>query len=92
MTTTPDDSKVDVLVEAHQLLDAWCERRSYDAIYAVWGGLRSLNGLTDGWEGFLQALKHLRILAKREDSGISEAEAQKVELLIGVVSRGLNSR
>ena len=92
MTTTSEDSKVDVLGEARQLLDAWCERRSYDAICAMWGGLRSINGLTDGLDEFLQALKHLRILAKNENSGISEAEAQKVQLLIGVVSRALNSR
>ena len=92
MTTTPEDRKVDVLGEARQLLDAWCDRHSYDAICTVWGGLRSINGLTDGWEEFLQALKQLRILAKNENSGIMEAEAEKVQQLIGVVSRALNSR
>ena len=92
MTTTPEDSKVDVLGEARQLLDAWCHRRSYQAICTMWGGLRSINGLTDGWEEFHQSLKRLRTLAKSETSGMTEAEAQKVQLLIGVVSRGLNSR
>ena len=57
----------------------------------MWGGMRSINGLTDGWDEFVKALKRLRILAKKENSGITEAEAQKVQLLIGVVSRALNS-
>jgi hypothetical protein len=92
MTTHPEDSQVDVLAEARQLLDAWCSRHAYDAICTMWGGLRSVNGLTDGWEEFVQALKQLRTLAKRDNSGIAEAEAQKVQLLIGVVSRTLNSR
>jgi hypothetical protein len=91
MTTPSEDSKVDVLGEARQLLDNWCERRSYEAICMMYGGLRSINGLTDGWEEFLKALNRLRILAKREKSGVSEAEAQKIGLLIGVVSRALNS-
>lgn len=89
---TPEDTKVDVLGEARQLLDAWCQRRAYDAICTVYGGLRSINGLTDGWEVFLKALKRLRILAKQESSRITEVEAQKIDLLIGVVSRALNSR
>lgn len=54
--------------------------------------MSSLNGLMDGWDEFVQALKRLRILAKKENSGITEAEVQKVQLLIGVVSRALNSR
>lgn len=58
----------------------------------MWSGLRSINGLTDGWEEFLQALKHLRILGKNEDGCMTEAEVEKVQLLIGVVSRSLNSR
>lgn len=92
MTTTPEDRKADVLAEARQLLDAWCDRHLYEAICAMWGGLRSINGLTDGWEEFLNQLKHLRIVSKSENSGITEAEAQKIQSLIGVVSRALNSR
>jgi hypothetical protein len=92
MTTTPEDRKVDVLGEARKLLDAWCDRHSYDAICTMWGGLRSINGLTDGWEEFLKALKDLRILAKNENSGMTRAEVDKVQSLIGVVSRALNSR
>jgi hypothetical protein len=91
MTTTPEDRKVDVLGEARQLLDAWCNRHSYDAICTMWGGLRSINGLTDGWQEFLQQLKRLRILAKSENSGMTPAEVEKVQLLIGVVSRALNT-
>jgi len=92
MTMTSEDRNVDVLGEARQLLNAWCDRHSYDAICTMWGGIRSINGLTDGWEEFLKALKHLRNLAKNEGSAVTEAEAQKVQLLIGVVSRALNSR
>ena len=86
------DSNVDVLAEARQLLDAWCERRAYDAICTIHSGLRSMNGLSDGWEEFLKALKHLRIIAKNESSGVTEVEAKKINLLIGVVSRALDSR
>lgn len=92
MTTTPEDRKVDVHAEARQLLDAWCDRHSYDAICTMWGGIRAINGLTDGWEKFLESLKRLRILAKNENSGMTGAEIEKVQLLIGVVSRALNSR
>ena len=92
MGQTPEDSKVDVLGEAHQLLDAWCERRAYAAICTMYGGIRLVNGLTDGWEEFLSALKQLRILANEESSGINERERAKVQMLIGVVSRALNSR
>ena len=67
---TPEDRKVGVLAEARQLLDAWCDRHSYDAICTMWGGFRAINGLTYGWEELLQALKHLRILAKNENSGL----------------------
>jgi len=86
---TPEDAKVDVLGEARQLLDAWCEQRAYDAICTMHGGLCSINGLNDGWQEFLAALKRLRIIAKNENSRINEADAQKVNLLIGVVSRAL---
>ena len=86
---TSEDAKVDVLGEARQLLDAWCERRAYEAICTMYGGLPSINGLTDGWEEFLVALKRLRIIAKNENSTINEVEAKKVNLLIGVVSRAL---
>ena len=89
---TPDDAKVDVLAEAQWLRDAWCERRSYDAICTMHEGLRSINGLTDGWEEFVKALKLLRVVAEQENGGITEAELQTVNLLVGVVSRALNSR
>jgi hypothetical protein len=88
----PEDSKIDVLGETHRLLEAWCDRRAYDAICTLYGGFRMLNGLTDGWEVFLQSLKRLRMLAKVENSPITTAEADKIQLLIGVVSRALNSR
>ena len=92
MTQTSDDATVDVLGEARQLLDAWCDRRAYDAICTMYAGLRSVNGLTDGWDEFIKALKQLRILAKNENGKITEVEARKVSLLIGVVSRSLNPR
>lgn len=92
MTTAPEDSNVDVLGEARQLLDAWCERRSYDELCTMWGGLRSINGLTDGWEAFAQSLKQLRVLATNENSTITQAEAEMVQRLIGVVGRALNAR
>jgi hypothetical protein len=92
MTLPADDAKVDVHAEVRALLDAWCDRRAYHAICVLYGGYRSLNGLTDGWEEFLESLKQLRILAKDQSSKISAPEAAKIQSLIGVVSRGLNWR
>ena len=89
MPVQPDDAKVDVLADARSLLDGWCERRDYGAICDLYGGYCSVNGLTDGWEEFLKSLKRLRVLAKAENTPITPAEAAKIELLIGVVSRGL---
>jgi hypothetical protein len=81
-----------VHAEVRALLDAWCDRRAYEAICVLYGGCRSLNGLTDGWEEFLKSLKQLRILATEQSSKISEPEAAKIQSLIGVVSRALNLR
>jgi hypothetical protein len=92
MAIPGDDAKVDVHAEVRALLDAWCDRRAYEAIYILYAGHRSLNGLTDGWEGFLKSLKQLRILAKEQASKITEPEAARIDSLIGVVSRALDRR
>lgn len=86
------DAEVDIGVEVKALLHAWCDRRCYAAICALWGASRAVNGLSDGWEEFVEGLKRLRNLCKERSSGVSEAEAAKVQLLIGVVSRWLNWR
>ena len=92
MTPPADDSNVDVHAEVRSLLDAWCDRRAYEAICTLYGGYRMLNGLTDGWEDFLTSLKQLRILAGRDTGPITEAELAKVQLLIGVISGALVRR
>ena len=92
MKPPPEDAKVDIHAEVRSLLEAWCDRRLYHAICTLYGGYRAINGLTDGWEDFLDALKRTRNLSRSENSGINEAEAAKVQLLIGVVSRALNWR
>jgi hypothetical protein len=92
MRPPPEDAKVDVGVEVKALLHAWCDRRCYDAICQLYGASRAVNGLSDGWAEFVEGLKRLRNLCKEPSSGVTEAEAEKVQLLIGVVSRSLNWR
>jgi hypothetical protein len=83
-------ANIDIHADVQALLGAWCDRRSYQAICTLYGGYRSINGLTDGWGEFLKALQLVRNLARQEKSGISEEEAAKVQQMIGVVSRTLN--
>jgi hypothetical protein len=93
MRPTADDAKVDIGVEVNRLLEAWADRRNYNALCELWGGYRCLNGLTDGWELFLSSLKRLRGVARmQEDDRILPAEAESIDKLIGVVSRMLNYR
>ena len=92
MESREDDAKVDVHAEVNSLLEAWCDRRAYMAICTLYGGYRSLNGLTDGWEIFLKSLKQVRILAREEGNKITEDEAERIGVLIGVTSRMLNFR
>ena len=87
MKPPPEDANVDIRAEVNALLEAWCDRRCYGAICALFGAYRTINGLTDGWEEFVEGLKRLRTLCKEQSSGVTEAEAAKVQLLIGVVSR-----
>ena len=91
MRPTADDAKVDIGVEVDALLQAWADRRLYDPLCCLWGGYRSINGLTDGWEIFLDSLKRLRGMARMQETEyITSSEAETIAKLIGVVSRRLN--
>jgi hypothetical protein len=92
MKPPPDDAKVDINAEVKALLEAWCDRRCYGAICILYRAYRSINGLTDGWGDFLAGHKRLRNLCKEENSGVTELEAAKVQMLVGVVSRAMNWR
>ncbi len=93
MKSTAEDSEIDIGAEVNHLLEAWADRRNYDALCQLWGGYRSLNGLTDGWESFLASLKRLRGATRMQESErILATEAATVDMLIGVVSRMLNDR
>src|SRR5690242_12369447 len=45
---------------ARRLIDAWCDRRQLGALHSMLGGYLALNGLTDGWNQFYQALRNIR--------------------------------
>lgn len=53
---TPDavGSKIDFLVSA------WCARKELVPLRHILNGSASINGLTDGWAGLLEALRTIR--------------------------------
>ena len=45
---------------ARRLIDAWCDRRQLGVLHCMLGGYLALNGLTDGWGQFYEALRNIR--------------------------------
>ena len=48
-----------ILSELASLLEVWCERRELGTLAGVLPRYLSNNGLTDGWEGLAEALRHV---------------------------------
>jgi hypothetical protein len=67
------------------LTDAWCERRSLHALAILLPAYTSLNGLTDGWQDLLLALKRLNVA----QSGILPSEHEVIANLMKAVERAL---
>jgi hypothetical protein len=50
------------LVSLQQMIERWCDERKLGALSLLLPGYLSLNGLTDGWANFHDALKATRAL------------------------------
>jgi hypothetical protein len=93
MTHSQKHIGIDVNAEVASLLEAWADRREYDALCELWNGFRSLNGLTDGWELFMASLKRLRNIARiQEADRILPSEKEVIERLLAKVSQALSER
>jgi hypothetical protein len=82
-----DEDLNTIIKDACVMREVWCDRTAYAAICTMTQGLSGLNGLTDGWAHFLDALKHLRVLSRTDESGITADEAARIRRYIGIVSR-----
>lgn len=51
-----------LLGAARVLIDRWCDRRQLGALHMMLGGYLALNGLTDGWGRFYDALRNIRAM------------------------------
>ncbi|MEM6260430.1 MAG: hypothetical protein AAF711_00810 [Planctomycetota bacterium] len=69
-----------------RLIDGWCERRALGLLRSILGPWPH-NGLTDGVEHLLHALKAIR---NRDD--LLDDEKADVNQAIGIYSRWLNAR
>jgi hypothetical protein len=47
---------------ARRLIDRWCDRRQLGVLHMMLGGYLALNGLTDGWGRFYDALRNIRAM------------------------------
>jgi hypothetical protein len=84
--------QIDIHDEVTALLNAWCDRRMYKEICTLYGGYSCMNGLTDGWELFLQSLRRLRSNAFRGEFDLHPNEQERLDDLIRVVSKALSGR
>ncbi len=84
ITLSSMDDDPDQIVAA--LIDGWCERRALALLRSTLGPWPH-NGLTDGVEGLLHALKSIR---NRDD--LLDDEKVKLNKAIGIYSRWLNAR
>jgi len=93
MTQPQKHIGIDVNAEVATLLEAWADRREYEALCELWNGFRSLNGLTDGCELFMASLKRLRNIARMQESDrILPSEKDVIERLHAYVCNALNGR
>lgn len=84
---------IDVNAHVTTLLEAWADRREYEALCELWNGYRSLNGLTDGWGLFMASLRRLRNIARMQESDrILPSEKDVIERLLAHVSHALSER
>ena len=57
-------SNDEILVDAKNLVDRWCDERKLRALARLLPGYLSLNGLTDDWAILCEALKSTRALGR----------------------------
>jgi replicative superfamily II helicase len=86
LTPNPDglDTPKAVFEAAKVLIDAWCDRRELRVLKTMLDGYLSLNGLTDGWVAFYDALRNVRAF---HAAGLPLSEQSIVEALIRATER-----
>jgi len=67
-----------------KLVDAWCERRTLQALRYILNGYPLTNPLTDGWADLMTALQDVRAFAREE---ITPEELKSVDECIRVIDR-----
>jgi len=76
-------------LETKRLVDGWCDRRCLRALRHALAGWPLANPLTDGWAGYLDAMKNVRAFAGEE---LTAAESASVDDLIRVAERAVYRR
>ncbi len=69
---------------SRKLIDAWCDRRQLGVLHMMLGGYLGLNGLTDGWGQFYDALRSIRALY---GPGFPEKEQGLIDALVRSTER-----
>jgi hypothetical protein len=79
----------ELLSDIGDLVNAWCDRRCFEALRAILQGWPLVGGLTDDWGNLLDALEKVRALAGGE---LTEPERARVEDAIHDVGRVVHRR
>ena len=88
-TDDTDKMKTEIQKLMASLSERLCERKALKSLFRFLGAYFAINGLTDGWEDCLTALKDLRALC-RDD--LKPDELDDVNKLINLIHRMLDSR
>ncbi len=79
----------EINAEARRLVEAWCDRRCFNALRLALSGWPLPNHLTDGWAPFMDAMKNVRAMARAE---LTEEELNAVDDLVRVAERAVYRR
>ncbi len=81
------DSNEEFLGTLRALIEKWCDRRCFKALYRTLGPCLSFNGLTDGWSELHTALQDVRAFARTE---LTADELKDFDDLIRAADRALH--
>jgi hypothetical protein len=79
----------ELLVSLKNLADGFCERRSLNSLRHYLPAYCALNGMTDGWQELVIALKDVLVFAKSE---ISPQEKDEIKRIIRFLEDMLGNR
>jgi hypothetical protein len=68
-------------------VDAWCERRALRPLSILLSAWLGNNGVTDGWEGLREQLRHTRAMCREE---LSAEELEVLGQSIATIDAALN--